>query len=438
MDAPSPPHDAMSSQPRVFVTGLGAVCGAGKSPAEIFDALLAGRSAIRPIQQWDASEWPASLAAEVADYDPIALAGDRKILKLIQRTDVFGLNAAGQAIRMAGLDACREGLDEQAAARFSEGTGVYVGSGGGAYQNQYDYLPLLTTAGGSLATFGRELSATVNPMWLLRVLPNNVLCHVGIRHGLKGPNVCITNHSISGLLAIGEALEALRWGKCERAVAIGHDASIEPQMILYYHGVGLLAADGLRPFDAARAGSILGEGAAALALETEAAAVARGAPVLGEVLGSGSATDALGLLPIRDDGNGLERAIVNALADASLELRDVGMIVAHGNGTPASDASEARAIGRLFGAAAPPVTAFKWAFGHLLAASGIMDAVLALAALRAETVPGIPNLRQLDPDCGALPVAAASQRPRGEVALVLSRGFGGTNAALLVRATPGA
>jgi 3-oxoacyl-[acyl-carrier-protein] synthase-1 len=428
----------MSEQPRIFVTGLGAVCGAGKSPAEIFDALLAGRSAIRPIQQWDASGWPVNLAAEVTDYDPIALAGDRKILKLIQRTDVFGLNAAAQAIRMAGLDACREGLDDQGAASFSDGTGVYVGSGGGAYQNQYDYLPLLTAAGGNLATFGQELSATVNPMWLLRVLPNNVLCHVGIRHGLKGPNACITNHSISGLLAIGEAHEALRWGKCERAVAIGHDASIEPQMILYYHGVGLLAEGALLPFDTARSGSILGEGAAALTLETEATARSRGATVLGELLGSGSATDALGLLPIRDDGDGLERAIVNALADASLEAKDVGMIVAHGNGTRASDLSEARAIGRLFGAAIPPVTAFKWAIGHLLAASGIMDAVLALAALRAGTVPGIPNLSRLDPDCGALPVSAASQRPRSDVALVLSRGFGGTNAALLVRAGAGA
>lgn len=428
----------MSGRPRVVVTGLGAICGAGKSPAEILDALVAGRSAIGPIRQWDASKWPAGIAAEVADYNPAALAGDRKILKLILRTDVFGLYAASQAIAMAGLTAYRDGLDEEAAARFNDATGAYVGSGGGGYQNQYDYLPLLTTAGESLATFGQELAATVTPMWLLRALPNNVLCHVGIRHGLKGPNVCITNHSISGVLAVGEAAEALREGACERAVAIGHDASIEPQMILYYHGVGLLAEDALRPFDATRSGSILGEGAAGLVLETEAAARVRGATVLGEVLGCGSGTDALGLLPIRDDGDGLERAIVNALADAALEPKDVGMIVAHGNGTRASDLSEARAIGRVFGAAMPPVTAFKWGFGHLLAASGIIDAVLAIAALRAGSVPGIASLRQLDPECGELPVSATARAPRGDVALVLSRGFGGTNAALLVRAAPGA
>lgn len=424
--------------PRVVVTGLGAVCGAGKSPAEILGALDTGRSAIGPIRQWDASRWPARTAAEVADYNPAALTGDRKILKLIRRTEVFGLNAASQAIAQAGLEAFREGLHGDEVARFNDATGVYVASGGGAYQNQYDYLPLLTAAGGDLVAFARELGATVNPMWLLRSLPNNVLCHVGIRHGFKGPNACITNHSISGSLAIAEAAEALRSGECDRAVAVGHDASIEPQTVLYYQRVGLLAQDALLPFDAARSGSVLGEGAAALVLETEAAARARGATVLGEVLGSGCGSDGLGLFPIRDDGDGLERAIVDALADARLDATDVGMVVAHGNGTPNSDVSEARAIGRVFRGAPPPVTAFKWAFGHLLAASGIIEAVLAIAALRAGSVPGIASLRQIDPECGELPVSGARQPPRSDVALVLSRGFGGTNAALLVRAAPGA
>jgi 3-oxoacyl-[acyl-carrier-protein] synthase I len=424
--------------PRVVVTGLGAVCGAGGSPAEILDGLTTGRSAIGPIRQWDASKWPARTAAEVADYNPAALTGDRRILKVIRRTEVFGLNAASQAIEQAGLAAYRGALGGEAAALFNDATGVYVASGSGAYQNQYDYLPLLTTAGEDLTAFARELGGAVNPMWLLRSLPNNVLCHVGIRHGFKGPNACITNHSISGLLAVAEAAEALRGGECDRAVAIGHDATVEPQMVLYYQRVGLLAQDALLPFDVARSGSVLGEGAAALVLETEAAAQARGATVLGEVLGSGCGSDALGLFPIRDDGEGLERAIVSALADALLDPADVGMIVAHGNGTPNSDASEARAIGRVFGAATPPVTAFKWACGHLLAASGIIDAVLAIMALRAGSVPGIANLSQLDPDCGELPVSRAHQTPLGDVALVLSRGFGGTNAALLVRAALGA
>jgi 3-oxoacyl-[acyl-carrier-protein] synthase-1 len=424
----------MAARPRVLITGTGAICGAGKSPEDILAAVVAGRSAIAPIGQWDASGWPARMAAEVADYNPNALTGDRKILKYIRRTDVFGLYAASRAIEGAGFAAHREKLDGQAAARFSDSTGVYVGSGGGGYQNQYDYFPLMTAAGGALEGFGRELGATVNPMWLLTALPNNVLCHVGIRHALKGPNACITNHSISGPLAVAEAAEALRNGECERAVAVGHDASIEPQMVLYYHRVGLLSEEGLRPFDAGRSGSMVGEGAAALVLETAEAAAARGAAVLGEVLGSGYGSDALGLLPIHEEGDGLARAIRAALADAGLRPGDVGMIVAHGNGTRTSDVSECRAIRAVFGATPPPVTAFKWCFGHLLAASGMIEAVLAIAALRARAVPGIANLRRLDPECAGLPVSAAHQAPRGDVALVLSRGFGGTNAALLLRA----
>ena len=218
-------------------------------------AVVNGTAAIRPIEQWDASKWPARIAAEVPEYNAAALSGDRKLLKLIHRTDVFGLYAAGQAIASAGLIPYRDALDADAAAAYSDATGVYVGSGGGGFQNQYEYFPLLTAADGSLEKFGSELAATVNPMWLLRTLPNNVLCHVGIRHGLKGPNACITNHSVSGPLAIAEAAEAIRAGECDRAVAVGHDASIEPQMILYYHRVGLLSEDTVRPFDAARSGS---------------------------------------------------------------------------------------------------------------------------------------------------------------------------------------
>jgi 3-oxoacyl-[acyl-carrier-protein] synthase I len=274
----------------------------------------------------------------------------------------------------------------------------------------------------------------VNPMWLLRTLPNNVLGHIGIRHGLKGPNACITNHSAGGTLAVIEAFEALRHGEADRAVAVGHDAPIEPQMLLYYHGVGLLASEALRPFDARHDGSVFGEGAGALLLETEASAIGRKAKVIGEVLGGGFACEAEGLLTIRDDGDGVVRAIEQALDDAGLRPEDVGMIVAHGNGTPQSDASEAAALRQVFGAAMPPVTAFKWAFGHLIAAAGILDAVLAIAALKQRVVPGIATLSAIASDCSGLSLSAAPQVPRSDVALIVCRGFAGTNAALLVRA----
>ena len=429
-------HDVpatMKMSPRIVITGTGAICGSGRSPDEVLAALLAGRSAIRPIEQWDASAWPNGIAAEVGDYNAGALTGDRKLLKFIRRTDVFGLYAADRALEQSGLPAWRASLDEDAAARCADSTGVFVGSGGGAFANQYDYLPLIAASGGNLEAFGRELSATVNPMWLLRSLPNNVLGHVGIRHGLKGPNACITHHSISGLLALSEAAEAVRAGECDRAVAAAHDAEIEPQTLLYYDQMGLLSRAGLRPFDVRHDGSVMGEGAAAVVIETEAAARARGAAVLGEFLGSGSGSDGLGLLPVRDDGDGLVRAIDAALAMAKLSAADVGMVIAHGNGTANSDASEARALDRAFGNAMPPVTGFKWAFGHLLAASGLIEAVAAIAALRARVVPGMATLGELDPACGRLNVSREARAPRSDVALLLARGFGGSNVACLLR-----
>ena len=422
------------SAARVVITATGAVCSSGKNPRDILAGVRAGTSSIGPIQQWDVAQWPTKTAGEVVNFNAREMVEDRKLHKLIRRTDLFGLYAAGRAIEEAGLAAYRATLPAEEAATFSDRTGVYVGSGSGNFENQYDYFPLLATANGSLPEFGRELANTVNPMWLLRSLPNNVLGHIGIKYGLKGSNACITSHSCSGSLAVIEGLEALRNGEADRVVAVGHDAPIEPQMVLYYYRLGLIASETLRPFDIARDGSVFGEGAGALVLELESSAAARNAAVLGEVLGGGHASEATGLLAIRDDGDGLARAIAAALDDARISAADVGMIVAHGNGTRPSDASEAAAVRTVFGAHPPPVTAFKWSFGHLIAAAGILEATLALAALAEGVVPGIATLRELDPDCAGLPVSAQPQAPRSKIALVLCRGFGGTDAALLLRA----
>src|SRR5262249_48859729 len=156
----------------------------------------------------------------------------------------------------------------------------------------------------------------------------------------------------------------LREGGADRAVTVGHDAPAEPEAILNLYHLGLLTTDLIRPFDRNRSGCLLGDGAAALLLESRAAAQARDAPVLGSVLGGGVTTEAGGVLAIRDDGDGEARAIGIALEDAGIGSGDVGLIAAHGNGTINSDLSEAAAIRRIFGPDIPPVTALKWAFGH--------------------------------------------------------------------------
>jgi len=193
-----------------------------------------------------------------------------------------------------------------------------------------------------------------------------------------------------------------------------------------------MSEDTIRPFDAARSGTIFGEGAAAVVLEKTAQARTRDVKILGEFLGCGCVTEAAGIVEVRPDGDGLVRAIRLALEDAGLTANAVGFIVAHGNGTRASDASEAAAINQVFGPNAPPVTAFKWAFGHLVAASGTLDMVLALRALKCGIVPGVRTFRRADPDLPLLPLSAAPQKPSSNIALVLSRGFAAMNLALLV------
>ena len=315
--------------------------------------MRAGRSAIAPIRQWDASRWPVRSAAEIADFDPGALLDDRKLHKLIRRTDVFGLYAAGQAIEAAGLARLPRRARSGGRRAVQRRDRRLRRLGGGGYQNQYDFFPLLTAADGQPAGLRPRARRHREPDVAAAVAAEQR--PVPRRHPARVEGPERLHHQPQRERRAGDhrgGAGAARPASATAPSRSGHDASIEPQMVLYYHGVGLLTADALRPFDAGRSGSVLGEGAAALVLETERAAAARGAAVLGEILGSGCASEGEGLLAIRADGDGLARAIALALDDAGLRAADVGMIVAHGNGTRQADASEARALRAIFGAAA--------------------------------------------------------------------------------------
>ena len=308
---------------RVVITGAGGVCGAGRDPDAMLDAIMR-----RPLgdrarsQQWDTTGWPVHASRPRSPTSIArALVDDRKLHKLIRRTDCSGIYAADRAIEARGLSsriATRSTADASRA--FSDRTGVYVGSGGGEYENQYDYFPLMTEANGDLPAFGRELADTVNPMWLLRTLPNNVLGHVGIRNGLKGANACITNHSVGGALAVIEAIEALRTRRGgPRGRGRARHADRAADACCTTTAAGCSRATALRPFDArARRQPVRRRRRRAGARDRSRRARTRNAPVLGEVLGGGYAGEALGLLAIRDDGDGLARAIDAALDDAAL------------------------------------------------------------------------------------------------------------------------
>lgn len=427
------------SEPRdpIVFTGSGIVCGAGGSVAEVWEKLAAGKTAVRPFSQFDPTKWPVGVASEVLLTDR-ELVSDRKLHKTISRTDMFGIYAAERALEESGLPAFRDALSETEQAAWNDRTGLVVGTGGGNYCSNYDFLPLMTEAvaspEGEMRHFGKELGNQVTPMWLLKNLPNNVLCHVGIRGQYKGTNACITNQCVSGLLAVAEAACAIRNGEADRAAAVGHDSPFEPEMLYYYHKLGLMSGEAPRPFDASRDGTVFGEGAAALVLERASEAKARGASILGEFLGFGCCNEAAGILELSSDGEGVERAIEEALASAGLSKDEVGMVCAHGNGNQASDATEAMAVRRVFGDDAPPVTAFKWCYGHLIAASGIVDLAMALEALGRGLVPGLATLDRVDPAIAPFSASREARAPRGDVALVVCRGFGGTNVAFAVRA----
>jgi 3-oxoacyl-(acyl-carrier-protein) synthase len=168
-------------------------------------------------------------------------------------------------------------------------------------------------------------------------------------------------------------------------------------------------------------------------LETLEAATSRRAVIHAEILGKGSTSEANGLLPVRADGNGIARAIRLALEQAGLEREQIGMIVCHGNGTQLSDRSEGAALRSIFGSSCPPITCFKWAFGHTIAASGCIDTILTIQALNHKIVPAIPIVKGIDAYFQDLPITTANTRPTSDCALVLSRGFGSQNSALVVR-----
>lgn len=421
----------MEAKTRVVITGLGAISSSGIDPEQIFETLTSGKTSIGDVQSWKHAYWPFCNAGYVKT-DSRELITDRKLLKLIKRTDVFGIYAAEQALASSGINRLRVGLTLAEESLFSERFGIYVGTSGAFYNMQNDFLPLI--ANGNLAHFGQKLEESISPMWLLCNLPNNVLCHVGIRNNIKGPNLCITNQGTSGMLSIIEAFESLRNDEADRALAIGHEAPLDPQNMLYYQRLGLLSDGLLTPFDTGRSGSVLGEGGGALLLETLESATCRSSIIHAEILGKGSTSEANGLLPVNADGDGIARAIRLALDEAGLERKQIGMIVCHGNGTIASDSSEGNALRSIFGSDCPPITSFKWCFGHTIAASACIDTILTVLSLKHKTVPAISNINRIDPFLADLPIITASTRPTSAIALILSRGFGGQNSALIIRA----
>lgn len=415
---------------RVVITGFGALTSAGQTVDETWNAIKNGQSGIDKITLWDVSDWEYCLGGEIKNYNPRQMVSDRKLLKLLSRHDVFGLYAANQAVTHSNILSYRDALNDPT--QFNDRTGVYVASPGTKFNQQHDLLPLLAQAKRDMKRYGEELFNIVHPMWLLRILANNVLAYVGIEHGFKGPNQNIMNHAAGGVQAICAATQAIKNDYADRAIVVGYEAAIEPQAQIYYANIGALSPTGLKPFDQNRNGTILAEGAGAMMLESLESAKEREATIYGEILGDGISSEAKGIFQIRDDGDGPERSIQRALRRAELTPDKIGMITTHGNGTVNSDASEVLAYSKIFGENKIPATGFKWSLGHTIGAIGVIETIFTLLSLRENCVPGIASLDKQADDCQSIKISREHQKTQSPIGLLMTRGFCGLNASLII------
>ncbi len=418
---------------RVFITGRSALTACGATADETWSAVIAGESGLGVLQQWDISSWTHRLGGELKDFQPAKMLPDRKLLKVISRHDVMGINAAVQAVEHSQMLSYRDTL--QTADEFNDKTAVYVGSPGNKYYQQYDFLPLVAKTGSDMQYFASQLFSEVHPMWLLRILPNNVLAYTGITYGFKGPNQNVTNHGVGGTQALIEAYHAIKNGLADRAIVVAYDTPMEPQALFYYEKLGVISPRHLKPFDKEHDGTLLAEGAAALVLEREASVQARGGACYGEIIGGASASECKGLFSIEAEGTHLASLLDQLLEQNDLSPSDFGLVVAHGNGNKKSDVSESIAIDTTFGAHQVPVTAFKWAVGHTICASGVLDAVMTSYALQTQSIPGIANLNTVSSECRGVNASHNHREitPSKPYAMMISRGYASINACVVIK-----
>lgn len=408
---------------RVAITGVGLVTPLGLGVADTWSALCSGRSGVARISSFDASAYRCQIAAEVTGFDADALITKRKAREM-DRFAQFAWVAAGEAWRDAGLP---ERLEGEASAR----AGVILGSGMGGLASIERTLETLRTRG----------PGKVTPYFIPQVIANMAPGQVAMRFGLRGANFCTTSACASGAHALGEAMRRVQRGEADVMLAGGAEATVTPLGLAGFDAMMAMSTRNddptraARPWDGARDGFVMGEGAGVLVLEALDLAIARGAKIYAELAGYGATDDAHHLTHPADGGEGAVRAMKMALDDAGLPADAVDHLNAHATSTPLGDRAEAEAIAALFGshAARVLVSATKSSTGHLLGAAGGVEAVFTALAISEQTAPPTLNVENLDPTVTFDLVRDHARPAKIEVALSNAFGFGGTNAALLLR-----
>ncbi|MBU0529796.1 beta-ketoacyl-ACP synthase II [bacterium] len=409
------------SKPKVVVTGLGAIAPNGNNVDTFWLALLAGKSGIDHIKSYDTTDHSVTIAGEVKNFnyeDHI----DRKTVRKLDRFAIFALVAAEEAVKNAKLDSSWLDPDK---------IGVILGSGVGGVATLVEQQNVLQDRG----------PKRVSPHFVPKMIANIAAGHIAIRWNFKGPNQTIVSACASATDAIGIALRLIQAGDADVIVAGGSEASVLPLTIAGFANMRALSTRNddpqaaSRPFDLDRDGFILSEGSGILVIETERHALARNAPILAELAGYGATDDAYHVTQPSEGGAGGAKAMQKAIANAGLKPEDISYVNAHGTSTPHNDKNESKAIRSVFGDYADKlkVSSTKSMTGHLLGASGAVEAIASVKSIQKQIAPPTINYQTPDPECDLDYIPNKAQSFEINSAMSNSFGFGGHNGVLVFK-----
>jgi len=405
---------------RVVLTGLGCISPVGNSVEETWQALLAGKSGAASITHFDASHHKTKFAAEVKGFDGVALFGTREARKMDRFTQ-FAMAATQEALAQAGLDINTSNRDR---------IGVLIGSGIGGITTLLEQAEVMRERGPD------RISPFLIPMMISDGAAGMIAIHLGVR----GPNMALATACASGSNAIGEAAEIIRRGAADVMIAGASEASIVALAMGGMNVMGALSTrneapqKASRPFDKNRDGFLMGEGAGIVILESLEHAQARGATIAGELTGYGTSDDAYHVSAPAENGAGAALSMQYALDEANLNSEDIGYINAHGTSTQLNDKSETAAIKTVFGEQAyrVPISSTKSMTGHLLGASGAIEAVVCVKVFQENILPATINYETPDPECDLDYVPNQPREAAPDHIMSNSFGFGGHNATLIL------
>lgn len=403
------------------MTGVGLVCGCGIGTEEVWRNLLAGKSGVGRVTQFDVSAFDCQIAGEVKNFDPLNWV-EKKEIKKMARFIQLAMAASDFAMKMSGLEITPE---------LANSTGVFIGSGIGGFDViEREHSKYLNGGPGK-----------ISPFFIPAAIINLAAGHVSIRYGAKGPNSATATACSASAHAVGDAFKIIQRGAADAMIAGGSEGAVTPMCIGGFGAMRALSTHNSepekasRPFDAERDGFIVGEGSGVLILEALEHAQKRGAKIIAEIIGYGMSGDAYHITQPAEGGDGGYRVSLAALKDGGIAPDQVGYVNAHGTSTQIGDAIETNALKRVFGERAKkvPISSTKSMTGHLLGGAGGLEAGISVLALRDQIVPPTINQEHPDPACDLDYVPNQSRKLEIEYALSNSFGFGGTNASLLFK-----